>query len=163
MSSYVAKGPCVYLIKEVDTQICKIGCTSDLKTRFAALKNKCGYDLEIIDTISTPTLGIAFKLEAFLHKHFKSQHIRGEWFSFDMVEPTRKDVGKSQLKILKEEDSQYRALPIPLKPPQERRAWTWTPPLDVSDYISPDAPEKKMANGTPKKDWTLWDLLRFAK
>lgn len=175
MSSYIVYGPCVYLIKEVDTQICKIGCTADLKTRLATLTWKCGFELVVIDAIAAPTLGVAFKLETFLHKHFKSQRIRGEWFSFDAVASTWKQIGKDHLEVLNKQDALYRLDSIPkqqeIRPATSRKHTQkkWTPPyppeaLAITEaYVSSSRPPIKQSDIPEKKPPTLADLLLYLK
>jgi hypothetical protein len=71
--------PCVYAIKaHMEPPRIKIGCSSDIKSRFRALKTDCPVEIELLGGVSG-----SFDLERVLHKALKEYRIIGEWFRYD--------------------------------------------------------------------------------
>ena len=73
----------VYIMAHKSLGILKIGVTSDLKRRLATVSNDMGYDLKMV--YHTKPLKDAFKLERELHKIFKNNRWKGEWFELSHV------------------------------------------------------------------------------
>lgn len=72
--------PSIYIMHDLNTNYCKIGYSKNPQYREKTLQSE------------KPTIKLLFSYkgnrvdEAFLHKHFKSKRIRGEWFNLDTVD-----------------------------------------------------------------------------
>jgi len=70
----------IYFVKS-DTGYTKIGMTSNIDTRFKALKTTSPHKLNLICTVK----GFDYeKLERKAHKHFKQRKAEGEWFDINL-------------------------------------------------------------------------------
>jgi hypothetical protein len=74
----------VYLIKTVQNDSYKIGCSKNVYKRLEQLQTSCPFELIVIHRIFSTD---AFLLESKLHDYFSAYKIRGEWFelTLDMV------------------------------------------------------------------------------
>lgn len=68
--------PC-YVIRAGDTAMVKIGWAEDPEQRCQALQTAHYATLQIIRVIDGPSV-----LERWLHSHYRSHAVRGEWFRF---------------------------------------------------------------------------------
>ena len=81
----------VYVIKNKDTGLFKIGSTKNVEVRFRQLKNQSGANLHLLLTLGCER-GYDEKntvLEYWLHNQFKHKRVVGEWFELtarDLVE-----------------------------------------------------------------------------
>ena len=78
----------VYFIYNSNTNLIKIGCSTDILSRFnnLQLNNKhmgYGNDLELVDYIPCNQF---FLLESYLHKRYKNSRIQNEWFNISKDE-----------------------------------------------------------------------------
>lgn len=76
----------VYLIHNPDTKQTKIGITDSLNRRHAQLLTASGSELQMLIAIQLqPDYDEdAGFIESFLHEHFKSKRMIGEWFDLSM-------------------------------------------------------------------------------
>lgn len=75
-SSFEVKGY-VYLIHRVGADEYKIGMATDVDRRLRELQVSNGGKLEVIHAIATDW---ARELEETMHRHFRKERLRGEWF-----------------------------------------------------------------------------------
>lgn len=68
----------VYLLKNEDHQVYKIGKSNTTKNRITQLSTGNHSELTIVETFETP---YAFEVESALHKKYRNKNIRGEWFN----------------------------------------------------------------------------------
>lgn len=73
----------LYIIKQSGSNFYKIGISSDIKKRFAAIQNGNTSELEII---FNETFYLCDIIEKCLHKFCEMYHIRGEWFEIPDAE-----------------------------------------------------------------------------
>jgi len=76
----------VYLININETNLYKIGISTNVKSRFNQLSRIIPYDLTLIKTYKVNHDAI---VESLIHKHYKDNRIKGEWFKLkkdDIVE-----------------------------------------------------------------------------
>jgi len=71
----------IYIILNIDENTHKIGYSKDIEERIKGLEVANSSELKCIHEY--PTKYNASMLETFLHRHFKSKHIRGEWFKLN--------------------------------------------------------------------------------
>lgn len=67
----------VYLIQVINSNMYKIGHTSEVKARFDQIQSCCPLELLLIHTIESRN---CCALEQAIHKKYNLKHIRGEWF-----------------------------------------------------------------------------------
>ena len=75
----------VYLISTADKTKVKIGVSDNPEERKSTLQTASGSALKIDHLILFKDRSDAFSAESFLKKHYKSQHIRGEWFEPEVL------------------------------------------------------------------------------
>ena len=83
----VVKEPVVYCI--TDHESVKFGYSTNVQKRLKALQTSNSRPLEILWTVPFPTNSHAKGTETRLHKYCKAGHLRGEWFSINLVETAR--------------------------------------------------------------------------
>jgi predicted GIY-YIG superfamily endonuclease len=75
----------LYVIKNNNTGLYKIGITKNIRQRFAQLRTQSGCDLNL-------TFNILFEqgydeitsiAEKYLHEYFKDKRVKGEWFNLN--------------------------------------------------------------------------------
>lgn len=74
----VPSRPGVYVIRQGAAG--KIGCAKDLQRRLQGLQIGFPYPLIVVGYITAETQDAARKLERRLHRQFKDERFRGEWF-----------------------------------------------------------------------------------
>ena len=77
--------PCVYLIKAGDNY--KIGCSKNIKSRLGAYETHSPYNIELLMVYYTYNCNHK-TLEKFLHKAYKKQHLKAEWFT-GQIDPSQ--------------------------------------------------------------------------
>lgn len=70
----------IYLINITGTDLYKIGVSNNPQNRLQTLQTASPFDMEIIETKSTP---LAYKVENKLHKIFDKYKHKNEWFKLD--------------------------------------------------------------------------------
>ena len=70
----------VYFIRAGKRGAIKIGVARNIGKRLAELQTANAYELHLIASIECDGMPSALRLEKQLHKRFKRQCIRGEWF-----------------------------------------------------------------------------------
>ena len=72
----------VYVIKNTQSGLYKIGITTNYKRRFLSLKNSSGCNLETIYVIELrgEIDESAHDIEQFIHEYFNKNRVQGEWF-----------------------------------------------------------------------------------
>jgi len=81
----------VYLMFDEENEVCKIGATNGrVEKRLRELQTGNSSKIHVMDIFETPN---PFKIENFLHIHYRTQHKRGEWFYL-----TQDDMDKFQEK-----------------------------------------------------------------
>lgn len=73
----------VYIIQECSadkTGAIKVGVAKNTKKRLDAMQIGNSRELKIVMEFGPMTEAAAYELEGFLHRRFRPQHIRGEWF-----------------------------------------------------------------------------------
>ena len=74
----------VYLIKDIDKNVYKIGVTRKKDSRrLKQLQTGNSGELELINIFETK---YPFRLEQMLHKHFEGSHLHGELFTIEKPE-----------------------------------------------------------------------------
>jgi hypothetical protein len=73
---------CVYFIQEDITKNIKIGWCWNLPNRISKLQTANSQQLSVVKNILTQ---FPYKKEQYLHKKYKDFHIRGEWFSCQVL------------------------------------------------------------------------------
>ena len=75
----------VYIIKNNDTSLYKIGVTKNIHNRFRQLELQSGCELELTDwyLLDTSNPLKAKDIEKKLHSQYKNFHIIGEWYDVD--------------------------------------------------------------------------------
>lgn len=74
----------VYVIKNEQTGLIKIGVAKDPESRMNTLSNQSGCDLQMV--FCTPKCKNAYEIEQNIHKLFLKNRERGEWFNIDESE-----------------------------------------------------------------------------
>lgn len=94
-------GAGVYFLQD-DLGRVKIGVTKDIAARKAAIQTGSGSDLHLIRFVA----GAGQKVEKWLHRRFKDQRVRGEWFAFsdDMLTVTPPDEVPSRVTVVQRRD-----------------------------------------------------------
>ena len=68
----------VYLMFDEENEVCKIGATTGrVERRLRELQTGNSSKIHVIDTFETPN---PFRVEKFLHNHYRLQRKHGEWF-----------------------------------------------------------------------------------
>lgn len=170
MPFYDVTGPCVYLLREEDTAMFKIGRTSLFKERHAVLERERSCKLVVINLISVSSRTAASQLEAYLHRYFAKQRVRGEWFCIEdqlSTWPDAVNAGLGQLLQAKKKLNRVKATePAPRLfrpsnlPPTVKRGYYSIKELKLlCGVIDRPKPEPD----TPQRSWSLSDLLGFLK
>ena len=75
----------VYLIQSTESELYKIGVSSNPKRRIKTFQTACPYELKIVETFESK---YPYKVETFLHNNFKymkrdenEDTLGGEWFN----------------------------------------------------------------------------------
>lgn len=78
--------PCVYVIDMKGTPFCKVGSTSNIRSRIATAQSISPYDLEWHFYIA-PAVGVShIDVERKAHELLQAAHRRGEWFNCSTAE-----------------------------------------------------------------------------
>lgn len=67
----------IYLVKQTDADLYKIGVSSEPEKRLKSLQTANGALLELINKVS---VDFGYKVEKAIHNHFRSKKTMGEWF-----------------------------------------------------------------------------------
>ena len=70
----------IYLIKQTNSNLCKIGISENPEKRIKQLQTANGTPLDLIKQFKTE---FGYKLEAALHRHFFSKKTIGEFFELE--------------------------------------------------------------------------------
>jgi hypothetical protein len=73
----------IYIIRCGDTDMYKVGVTSNLTQRLDTLQTGCPMQLRYTYVISCNRRNIAYSIEATLHSRLKPNHLVGEWYTLD--------------------------------------------------------------------------------
>jgi hypothetical protein len=89
----------IYLIKNVDNNRIKIGCSGSPETRREQLRSVCGCELELL--FETDFIRDVHLLEKYLHEVFMDCNFAGEWFDVDpdAVVKAIDEYGPEQIKL----------------------------------------------------------------
>ena len=83
----------VYVFANECNHLCKIGITSDLRSRIKQVQSACGQPICRVLAIELSSYDEDCKVvEAALHKYFKNKRVHGEWFNLshrDIIEIRR--------------------------------------------------------------------------
>lgn len=71
----------VYFVQSGKTGPIKIGISRNIEKRLETMQTGNPNLLRLLFCIEADSRGHAREIECWLHRRFKSQHIRGEWFS----------------------------------------------------------------------------------
>lgn len=76
----------IYFIYEIDSDLVKIGVTSNIKKRIGSIKSpnnkvlELKFCIEIQKDYQDGSFSLGNKLEKIIHKHLNKRRISGEWF-----------------------------------------------------------------------------------
>jgi hypothetical protein len=82
----IERTPVVYLIRLGDTDYFKVGMTTDINGRVAALQTATPFELHLISAAEHRN---AMSVERDMHEMLKAYHVRNEWFQCEQVEIVR--------------------------------------------------------------------------